>query len=769
MTYAGIRILDMPAKADREYDYAVPAELSGSVHPGSIVRVPLRGRREGCDGIVVRLSDSPAPGLDPSVIREMTAVMPDYAALSASQMMTAEFLCSSTLCSFGEAVSSMIPASVIKDTPEKTEKVIALNLPDGEIAAVLSGEKTVVSGSRKTKMTSPGQRAVLECLLEAGGPMRLSDIYAGGRAGSENISALEKKGLITVSRQTVDRGMLAAGAGSGSEKTEIRLNDEQSAAYSELSALADAGKPAAVLLEGVTGSGKTSVMLKLIDRVLDSGKGAILLLPEIALTPQTLSIFCRRYGERVAVMHSGLSAGERRDAYIRIRSGGAPLVIGTRSAVFAPLPRLGLIVIDEEQEHTYKSDSSPRYHARDVARFRCAKENALLLLASATPSLESRYKAETGQYRLIRLTKRYGGAVLPAVTVADMRGEMREGSPNPIGRVLAAKLRETYERGEQSVLFLNRRGYNNYISCAGCGAAFQCPDCSVSMTYHVSRVGGQGMMVCHFCGKRMPVPEKCPSCGSGPMIKIGFGTQKIEEELDRIVPGARVLRMDADTTSAKDSYNQMLGRFRRHEADILLGTQMVTKGHDFPDVTLVGVLLADVSLYYDDYRASERTFALLTQVIGRAGRRERPGEAVIQTNNPDHEIIALAGRQDYEAMYRREIALRRALVFPPFCDIALLTLTSSDEKAVVDGARGLSRSLREKSALPEFGKKCPMVVFGPFEAPVYRVENKYRMRLVVKCRLNSLAKTFFAELIAQFRASAGGDMTLSVDFGPTNL
>jgi len=769
MTYAGIRILDMPAKADREYSYAVPDTLMRTVKRGSLVRVPLRGRREGCEGIVLSLYDNAPEGLDPSLIKPVSSVLPEYAAFSEAQLGVAAFLCDTTLCSFGEAVSAMIPASVVREVAEKTEKLVALAVSPEDAAGYLSGELKVVSGGRKTTLSSPGQRAVIERLLEAGIPMRSSELCGDGAAGGEHIAALEKKGLVTVSKQTVDRGLLATGAGSRRDTGAIELNDEQQAAYDGLAALADSKKPAAVLLEGVTGSGKTCVMLRLIDRVLESGRGAILLLPEIALTPQTLSIFCKRYGDKVAVMHSGLSAGERRDAYIRIRSGGAPLVIGTRSAVFAPLPSLGLIVIDEEQEHTYKSDSTPRYHARDVARYRCAKENALLMLASATPSLESRSKAEDGKYKLIRLTKRYGNSVLPKVTVADMRREPQAGSLNPIGKLLAEKLRATYERGEQSVLFLNRRGYNNYVSCARCGEAFECPACSVSMTYHQSRATGAGMMVCHWCGKRLPVPEKCPSCQGGPMIKLGFGTQKIEETLAELVPGARILRMDADTTSAKDSYNLMLGRFKRHEADILLGTQMVTKGHDFPDVTLVGVLLADVSLYYDDYRAAERTFALLTQVIGRAGRRDRPGEAVIQTNNPDHEIIALAGAQDYETMYAREIKLRRALAFPPFCDIALLTLTSKNEKEVVDGIRKLASMIKEKSASDVYKKDCPMLMFGPFEAPVYRVENKYRMRIVVKCKLNAKARSFFAGLLSDFRADMPSDMTLSVDFNPTNL
>ncbi|MBP5173363.1 MAG: primosomal protein N' [Clostridia bacterium] len=767
MTYAGVRILDIPAKADREYDYAVPGGLAGAVRRGSFVKVPLRGR-SGCVALVTRLSDEPPRGLAPESIREISGALPEYASLSEAQMRVAAYLCSSTLCTAGEAAGAMVPSAVLSGRAGRTEKTVAAALPEEELRAILDGSVKVSSGGRMTSLSSPGQREILIRLLEAGGSLTCSELLSGGAAGYGHIAALEKKKLIIVSGRTVDRSLIPAAEDGGGQAPEPELSEEQENACGELARMAFSGEPKAALLEGVTGSGKTVVMLTLIERVLGSGRGVILLLPEIALTPQTLAVFSRRFAGRVSMMHSGLSDGERRDAYLKIRDGGARLVIGTRSAVFAPLPDLGMIIIDEEQEHTYKSDSAPRYHARDVARFRCAKENAFLLLASATPSLESRYKAETGQYSLIRLTKRYGNASLPAVTVADMRREVREGSLSPIGRLLAEKLASNYAAGGQSILFLNRRGYNNYLSCVLCGAAYQCPDCSVSMTYHVSRAGN-GMMVCHWCGRHMPVPEKCPSCG-GTMIRIGYGTQKVEEELAKTVPGARVLRMDADTTSAKDSYDSMLGKFRRHEADILLGTQMVTKGHDFPDVTLVGVLLADTSLYYDDYRAGERTFALLTQVIGRAGRRDRAGEAVIQTNNPDHEIIRLACSQDYEEMYRREIKLRRALVFPPFCDIALLTLSSAEEEKAVRGISRLSAALREKLASEEYSKDFPFMVFGPFEAPVYRMGSRYRMRMVAKFRLNAASRRFFSELTARYRSGPLSDGTLlSVDFNPTDL
>lgn len=655
---------------------------------------------------------------------------------------------------------------------DKTENVWSPAVDKDSLRSALEGK---LPGMRR--ISAPGQIAALAAVIASDSPIPESELLDDPTIGKAQLAALEKKGLLRRERLPIGafsqiNNLSAENYPSRepqAERPPLILNDEQTDAVTTLSELFSGGKPAAALLEGVTGSGKTCVMLALIDRVLDAGRGAIVLLPEIALTPQSLAIFCSRYGDRVAVIHSGLSTGERYDTYMKIRSGNADLVIGTRSAVFAPVHDLGLIVIDEEQEHTYKSDMSPRYHARDIARYRCAKAPALMLLASATPSVESRKKAEDGIYTLVKLQKRYGSAPLPAVTVADMRGSTKNGNLTPIGEVLAEKLRETYERGEQSVLFLNRRGYNNYISCVSCGEAIRCPGCSVSMTYHTkSGSYTEGELVCHWCGRRMAVPAVCPECGSEHLIRMGYGTQRVEQELNNLLPEARILRMDTDTTGTKNAYNTLLGKFRRHEADILLGTQMVTKGHDFPDVTLVGVLLADASLYYDDYRAAERTFAMLTQVIGRAGRRDKPGEAVIQTNNPEHEIIELARAQDYETFFAREIRLRRALAFPPFCDIALLTLTSSIEKETRLAAKKLYEMLQKLSRDDRF-KDQPMMLFGPFEAPVFRVDEKYRMRIVVKCRLTAQTRMLFSIVMAEFSRAGSRAPALSIDFNPTNL
>lgn len=575
------------------------------------------------------------------------------------------------------------------------------------------------------------------------------------------------------------------------------LSEEQSAALAIICSLCDAGVPKAALLHGVTGSGKTNVMLAAIDHVLSGGRGVICLVPEIALTPQTVSIYRARFGDRIAVIHSGLSGGERLDAWRRIREGEADVVIGTRSAVFAPVPHLGMILIDEEHEYTYKSETNPKYTAHDIARYRCGHHSAMMLLASATPSLLSYYKAQSGIYTLISLTKRYGNARLPSVTICDMRGE----SPsNPVSSVLAERLLTDKAAGNQSILFLNRRGYHKFVSCRACGRSIQCPNCSVSMTYHANGHSAHsatdadgylaekrqgGYLVCHMCGYRTAVPDKCPVCGRDKFLFMGCGTQKAEDDIASLFPELRIVRMDLDTTRGKFSHEALLQKFRSGEADVLLGTQMVTKGHDFPRVATVGILNADGALLVDDYRANERTFALLTQVIGRAGRGNVPGQAIIQTWNPDNEVLHLAARQDYRKFYEGEIKLRKALCFPPFCDIAVLTVSGYDEGFL----NRIMVRLREVliTYLGDEFRDVPLVLYGPFEAPVYRVQNVYRMRFVLKCRLNKRTRAFFDRLLCEFgkpsstllRDSTGDaprmpgwkdrQVHLSVDLNPTTI
>ncbi len=825
--YAGIYLLDNPYHIDTPYDYYIPTELSESVRPGDFVMVPFGNANRKRMGLVAELKEAPEEKI--RSCKPILSVCDGTMALNEEMSSLCFFMKEQTLCTVGDAVHAMLPASVLSYLDEVYRYVsplspFELELSDCDalarpiceivyrsksvrsdllrsrfevpLTATLkkltdkgillrdfdlrrAAEKTrslyamavsperaqaILDGSHPDKLRSDGHRAILAYLATCPSPVEEQTLIEACQVNRTQIAAMVKKGLVRCQKQVIDRSLPTHGT---PDPRPILLNEEQTEAYQTLCSLSACGEAKAALLFGVTGSGKTSVMLKTIDRVIERGRSVIVLLPEIALTPQTLEIFCSRYGNRVAVIHSGLSAGERLDTHRRIRSGGADVVIGTRSAVFAPLDNLGMIVLDEEQEHTYKSDMNPKYHTKDIARFRCAHHHALMLLSSATPSFDSFYKARKGIYTLIRLTHRYGNATLPRVTVADLRRSTASSASSPLGDLLCEKLYENQQRKDQAILFLNRRGYNHFVSCRSCGDAVLCPHCSVSMTYHTFRGYEEGELRCHWCGYRMPLPKTCPSCGGEHLARMGFGTQRAEQELHSLFPHSRVLRMDTDTTGSRYSYEEMLGTFRRHEADILLGTQMVTKGHDFPDVTLVGVLSADASLYLDDYRAGERTFAMLTQVIGRAGRGNKPGEAVIQTSNPEHECIRLACAQDYEAFFDAEIRLRKALTFPPFCDIVLMTLSSTQEGELMTATKKLTELLDRALAGPF--AHVPTVRFGPFEAPVYKVENRYRMRMILKCRLNKASRALFSDVMVKFSKTTRRSVILSVDFNPSNL
>lgn len=826
--FAGVCLLDNPFPIDGIYDYRIPPELAEDIRPGVFVTVPFGMANHRRLALVREVKDSSAY----KELKSVTEVCPEDLSLDAEMLGLCDFMKARTLCSTGDAVRAILPASalsrlitlyalhpahILTDSDELSSSdlfVYAFLQQNGESAGSVLREKfgsgvearlrrlcakgylqkrvilkdgitelterlwslqisrecadalrngAVCNGLR---LTSAKQKAVISALLEADEPLTASELKRRAGVTDAPLKTLLAKEILKMTARRVDRNPYAETPYAG--KTPLHLNEEQNAALEMLSSLAFSEDAKAALLYGVTGSGKTCVMTALIDRLLEQDKGVILLLPEIALTPQSVSIFCARYGDRVAVIHSALSAGERYDAYCRIRDGKADVVIGTRSAVFSPVRNLGAIIIDEEQEHTYKSDQNPKYHTRDIARFRCAHHHALMLLASATPSVESYRKAKEGIYTMVRLTQRYGKAVLPRVEIADMRREVSGGNISPLGEKLLRELERVVAGGEQAVLFLNRRGYHHFISCRSCGEAVLCPSCSVSMTYHTWRgTYAEGDMVCHWCGRRMPLPKVCPSCGSEHLTRMGYGTQRVEEELQKLLPQSVILRMDTDTTSSKFAYDEMLGQFRAHGADVLLGTQMVTKGHDFPDVTLVGVLLADASLYLDDYRAAERTFAMLTQVIGRAGRGTREGLAVIQTNNPDNEIIRLACKQDYDAFYEREIRLRKLLVFPPFCDIALLTLTGTDEQELLKTGTLLSDTLRQMAEGAY--RDVALITFGPFEAPVYRVDNRYRLRMVVKCKLGNRTLAMLAELMCSLHAKISRRVTFGIDLNPSSL
>ena len=745
--YCEVYLFDAPYHIDRPFDYL----CGDDVAVGSIVKVPFGRSNNLRLAAVTKVKDSS----DGEKLKSVHSVFDSRFSLSEEMLRLCLFMKGHTLCTFGEAVRCLIPAGALQETPNvKVKKTCVLTLSESEVDDLLSAKG-------RAGIRSEGQRIIINYLRDIGTAdiELLRDLPGTSYA---NISALAEKGIIKIIQSESLRNPYAEYARIRNT-TPIELSPAQQTAYATIESELMSESARAVLLFGVTGSGKTKVIMKAIDKTLSEGKSVIMLVPEIALTPQTVGIFCTRYGERVAVIHSALSQGERFDAWRRIKRGEVDLVIGTRSAIFAPLENIGMIVIDEEHEHTYKSESDPKYHARDIAAFRCGQNNALMLLASATPSLESFYKAQSGTYTLAPLRERYGGVRLPDAIIVDMREELRLGNMSPISDRLHKSLSEVYENDKQAILFLNRRGYSTQINCKECGEVLSCHRCSVSLTYHNGPDGGK--LLCHMCGYSQPVPKQCPACSADKLSFLGYGTQKLEAELNKYLPDMPVLRMDADTTGTKMSYDRMLEDFRQGRADILLGTQMVAKGHDFPRVTLVGVALADTSLHVSDFRAAEKTFSLLTQVIGRAGRATDGGIAVIQTYSPKNECLRLACLQDYEKFYEGEIALRRELSYPPFCDIVYLTLTSDDEGELIRESKRLSDMVVEK--LKGDFSKLPFIVFGPFEAQVYKVNEKYRMRMVIKCKLNKDSRLLFHQLLCEF--STARRVTLSVDMNPMTM
>lgn len=821
--YAKIHLLDNPYCIDNEYTYFVPHDLSASVKRGSFVIIPFGNSNKTQIGLVTETNCEEPP----TKTKSIKGLASEEISLSESELELCFYMKEHTLCTVGDAVRSMLPSGALsqiitcykyvegasydgqyseifdyiqeqkavtkqgledafgissssaltlllhkgiieKDVIIKSKavgkekKYYSLSLTNDQLSSLL-GKGDAVDGYKRLR--SEMHKSILS-LLALRERIPAEEIKAELGATDAQISALVKKGYISREIESVYRNPYEHKSRPNNAHNLI-LSPEQDSALSTLKSMLGEEKPACALLHGVTGSGKTCVMMKIIDHALNGGRGVIMLIPEISLTPQTVELFCSRYGSRVAIIHSSLSQGERLDTFMKIRRGEADLVIGTRSAIFAPVQNLGLIIIDEEQEHTYKSDNNPKYHARDIARFRSAKNNSLLILASATPSVESYKKAIDGSYRLIELKERYGKAKLPEVELADMREELRAGNDIALSMPLLDGIGSALHKKEQTILFLNRRGYHNFVSCASCGTAILCPNCSVSMTHHTDRIYHKTELVCHWCGKRMPTPSVCPECGGEHIKPMGIGIQLVEQKLKELYPSVNTIRMDTDTASSKHAYDNMLSDFRSHRAEILLGTQMVTKGHDFPDVTLVGVLNADTSLYLNDFRANEKTFSMLTQVIGRAGRSEKKGRALIQTSNPDHDVIQLACKQDYKTFFENEIQTRRLLSYPPYCDIVLLTLSGQVESAVMKDSKLLSDMLREK--INGAYKGVPVICYGPFEAPVYKLDGKYRMRIIIKTKLTKQSREMFAEIYKAFGKRKKNEPMLSVDFNPSSL
>jgi primosomal protein N' (replication factor Y) len=696
---------------DKPYDYGIPAELAGAVKPGVRVTVPFsRGNRRS-EGIV--LSTAEESGFEN--IKSIETVLDAEPVLDEGQIKLALWMHDRFFCTVYDAVKAMLPAGMWF-TAEGQRKV-ADKYTEFVTLAVAAEDAAEIAKNRRRK--APMQARLLETLSAVGG-VSSHELLSFTGASRQSLKALSDAELV---RLSVEETFRRPARYEGELLPLPELNESQRAAFDGISAMTERGEAEAALLFGVTGSGKTAIYIRLIDKLLRAGKSSILLVPEIALTPQMLQTFSSHFGDEIAVLHSSLSVGERYDEWKRIRSGEARVVVGTRSAVFAPVRELGLVIIDEEQEDTYKSENTPRYHARDVAKYRCSKSGALLLLGSATPDVESRYAAETGRYGYFVLPDRFNKMELPGVRIVDMKRELRRGNGGDISSVLREEIEANLERGEQSILFLNRRGANKLITCGECGYTYKCPRCSVSLTYH----SANRKLMCHYCGYVQNVDAACPECG-GRLNYVGTGTQKVEQEIRELFPDAGVLRMDTDTVSRAGSHEALLERFRREKIPIMVGTQMVTKGLNFENVTLVGVISADQSLYAGDYRAGERTFSLITQVVGRSGRGERPGRAVIQTFTPDNETIRQAAAQDYDSFYASEIQLRRLQNTPPFSEILSVTASGQDEAAVLRCTAAVRDMLRDGSR-----GKSGVFIMGPAPLAVVKVNNRYRYRVNVSC------------------------------------
>lgn len=544
-------------------------------------------------------------------------------------------------------------------------------------------------------------------------------------------------------------------------KEDILLSDEQKTSFNNLYKEYTSGKASVSLLYGVTGSGKTAVFMKLIEAVRKDKKGIIVMVPEIALTSSLIRQFHQRFGEKVAVFHSGLSVGERADEWKRVKNGDADIAIGTRSAVFAPFENLGLIIMDEEQEYTYKSDSSPRFHARDIAKFRCKQNNTLLVLASATPSIESYYMALNGRYSLNTISRRYGQANLPKVKIVDLNEEINKGNNSAFSEILIKELVENLQNNKQSIILMNRRGYNTFASCRACNEVLTCPNCSISLTYH----SANGRLMCHYCGYSVEFTDECPNCHEHEIRYLGFGTQKIEEDLQKVVPEARILRMDADTTMAKFSHDRKFRLFSEGKYDIMIGTQMVAKGLDFDNVTLVGVLSADQSLYNNDFRSYERTFSLLTQVVGRAGRGNYAGRAIIQTYTPENSVISLAAQQNYDEFYNSEIKMRKAMLYPPFVDLCVICFSGKNQERILSAAKDFFNMLR-KLASKDYSE-LPLRVLEPSQTTIIKLNNKYRHKLIIKFRNSRRFQELISRLLVWFEKDKKySEVSVYVDVNP---
>lgn len=818
MAFAGVAVDNVSYSIDKLYYYLIPDDIADSVRPGHRVLVNFgKGKKERV-GIVFDVCENIPEDVKKKKTKAILSALDKEPALSEEALSLASFMSERLFCTLFEASKVMFPAgSFLKilesyaakdDHPDESllsgDELAIFNYLREKGAFVESGsilrkfglesdspilrnltEKKFLIKNTDTKRRvndptvklvslSPSflqdgasfkitkkQEAVINLLSEIGSAVSKEISYFTGVSQSV-IETLFRRGVVCY--DDVPTPKIREKTKEEKDKSPIVLNEEQEKAYKELKNMAYSGRPSASLLFGVTGSGKTKVYMKLIDDLSKDGKGVIVLVPEISLTPQILDIFCKRYGEKVAVLHSGLSIGERYDEWNRVKNGEASIVIGTRSASFAPVKNLSLMVIDEEQESAYKSEMNPKYDARDIARFRCSYNNALLILSSATPSVETFAGAQNGRYRLIELKERYSKSGLPEVLTVDVSQNKNMGGFTTISNLLKDEIEKNLELKQQTILLLNRRGYNTFIACSKCKTVVTCPNCSISLTYHIAN----NRMMCHYCGYSEPVKTVCPQCGNETIRFSGYGTEKTEKELINIFPNAKILRMDSDTTYKKNSYGEKLKRFSQGEYDIMLGTQMVAKGLDFPNVTLAGVISVDSMLWNDDYKSSERTFDLLTQVLGRSGRGGKTGRAVIQTLSPENTVITLAANQDYRRFYDSEIKIRKGMIYPPYCDLCVISFAGIGEIQVKNAATAFFNIIKRK--LKNDYKDEKVIILGPAPPKIAKLNGKDRERIIVKCKNSKTFRKMVSESLKEFSTmNVYNKISVGADINPENI
>ena len=736
-------IIDTSVKSlNKTFDYEIPTDLSDKVIVGSRVFVPFGNQKNLEEGIVVKIKE-----MSEYKVKEIKGLQKEQ--IKSEYISLAKWMSYRYFCNIAECLKLMLPPGrtakdITKRVNEKTVNCFELNKSEDEIREALDNNL----------IRSEKQKNVLEYLLN-NGKSTMSDIQLFNDASLAVVNSLVKKGFVRKGVEKVSRNPFVHKI--GVKSVDLELTNEQQLAYNSIK---NSGE---YLLYGITGSGKTEIYLQLIEKMLKQGKSSIMLVPEISLTPQTIDRFIARFGEEeIAVLHSKLSTGERFDEWNKIKDGKAKIIIGARSAIFAPAQNLGLIVIDEEHDESYQSEASPRYDSIEVAEYLCNKFNISLVLGSATPSMREFYKAKMGKINLLTLSQRANNSTLPKVEIVDLRDELANGNKTMISCKLQEEIKKNIETKKQTILYFNRRGFSSFLMCQDCGHTFKCDRCDITLTYHKV----ENKLKCHYCGEEYQIPRECPQCGSKNIKYIGAGTQKLEEQIKEMFPMASTIRMDIDTVSKKNSHEIILDKFRQENINILIGTQMVVKGHHFPNVTLVGAIFADTSLNIGDFRANERTFQTLTQVAGRAGRGNDEGRVIIQTFNPENYAIQYSKTQNYDLFYSTEIGIRKQLKYPPFCDIIAIALTGNNEKNLVTFSKNIHMYLRDRVIKEKFG----VLLYSPVQCPIYKIKDKYRMRILIKCLYDDRMHKLLNDMLEKFEKESkkfGSKVIIQVN--PNNM